>query len=219
MNAMLDGGGDDAGTVGGGVGAGGRAWSSRWTIAALAAGLVGLGVASRLIPHPPNFTPAASIALFAGFVFADRRLALGVMASILVASDLALGFYEPGVMAAVYAGLAFPVALRGYLRRGAGLGADRGGLAARSAGLVRTGIAALASSAVFFGLTNGAVWAFSPWYERSWAGLAECYAMALPFLKYTMAGDLMWSGALFGAHAAACRALSGARESVSLGEC
>ena len=31
--------------------------------------LIALGVAGRLLPHPPNFTPMAAIALFAGFIF------------------------------------------------------------------------------------------------------------------------------------------------------
>jgi hypothetical protein len=34
--------------------------------------------ASRLIPHPPNFTPLGAIALFGGACFADKRLAFVV---------------------------------------------------------------------------------------------------------------------------------------------
>ncbi len=30
------------------------------------------------------------------------------------------------------------------------------------------------------------------------AGLIQCYIAALPFLQYTMAGDLFWSAVLFG---------------------
>jgi len=38
----------------------------------LLAGLI-LAAASRLIPHPPNFSPVAALALFSGAQFADRR--------------------------------------------------------------------------------------------------------------------------------------------------
>jgi hypothetical protein len=34
--------------------------------------LIALGVAGRLLPHPPNFTPMAAIALFAGFLFLKK---------------------------------------------------------------------------------------------------------------------------------------------------
>ena len=34
-----------------------------------------LAAASRLIPHPPNFSPIAALALFGGAQFADKRLA------------------------------------------------------------------------------------------------------------------------------------------------
>ena len=38
--------------------------------------LIALGVAGRLLPHPPNFTPMAAIALFAGFIFLKRYMAV-----------------------------------------------------------------------------------------------------------------------------------------------
>ena len=57
---------------------------------------------------------------------------------------------------------------------------------------------ALATSLIFFVTTNLAVWAFSGMYSLDGAGLLQCYTAALPFLKYTVAGDLFWSVALFG---------------------
>jgi hypothetical protein len=35
-------------------------------------------------------------------------------------------------------------------------------------------------------------------YSLDMAGLVQCYTLALPFLKYTMAGDLFWAAVLFG---------------------
>ena len=56
----------------------------------------------------------------------------------------------------------------------------------------------LACSLIFFVTTNFAVWAWSGLYSADMAGLIQCYAMGLPFLKYTIAGDLFWAAVLFG---------------------
>ena len=40
------------------------------------AALVAAAAASRLIPHPPNFTAIGAMALFAGATFPDRRVAV-----------------------------------------------------------------------------------------------------------------------------------------------
>jgi hypothetical protein len=38
-------------------------------------------------------------------------------------------------------------------------------------------------------------------YPRTLAGLAACYAAALPFLRNQVAGDLLYTGVLFGGFA------------------
>jgi len=42
-------------------------------------------------------------------------------------------------------------------------------------------------------------------YTRDLSGLAACYAVALPFWGRTLAGDLLFSGALFGLYELAAR--------------
>jgi len=77
--------------------------------------IIGISIATRLLPHPPNFTPIAALALFAG-VYASKvskwylLLPLGVM----LFSDLFVGFYEPKTMAVVY-GSFFAIGLVGML--------------------------------------------------------------------------------------------------------
>lgn len=142
---------------------------------------------SRLLPHLPNFTPLAAVALFAGFWFANRGVAMLVPLGALVVSDLVLGGYEIGVMSTVYAALVLPVAMRGILR-------------SRLSPL-RVGGAAIISSIVFYLTTNLAHWLWMHTYPLTWTGLVECYVAALPFLKYQLAGDMLWSGGLFGAYA------------------
>jgi hypothetical protein len=68
---------------------------------------------------------------------------------------------------------------------------------------LRVGAAAFLCSAQFFVLTNLAVWLTSvvrhdPIYAANLSGLLLCYTGALPFWGRTLAGDLLYSGALFG---------------------
>ena len=43
--------------------------NSSFTYLIILAILILLGIVGRLLPHPPNFTPIAAIALFSGFIF------------------------------------------------------------------------------------------------------------------------------------------------------
>jgi len=149
----------------------------------LAACLIGLDVAARLLPHAPNFTPVAASALFAGTILRSRALALTVPLAAMLLGDLMLGGYDWRVMGVVYASLALPAVL-GRLGRGRQL---------MLAPIV------LSSSLIFFATTNLAVWAFSGMYPGDLEGLVRCYIAALPFLQNTVLGDIAWSVALFGA--------------------
>jgi len=65
------------------------------------------------------------------------------------------------------------------------------------------GAAAFLCSAQFFVLTNLAVWVAAvvrhdPIYSANLSGVLLCYTQALPFWGRTLAGDLLYSGALFG---------------------
>jgi hypothetical protein len=152
----------------------------------LAVVLILLAVASRLLPHPPNFAPVAAIGLFAGAML-DRRTAWSVPFLALLASDLIIGLYHPVGMLWNY--LAFAACLllgTGILRRGRSL--------PRLAG------ATLGSAVVFFALSNFGMWA-SGYYPRTWAGLVECYTMAIPFFRNTLLSDVLYTAVLFGGHA------------------
>jgi len=160
----------------------------------LALALIGLCVAVRMLPHVSNFSPVAAAALFAGAMIGRRALALMVPVAALLIGDLLIGFYDWRVMTVVYAALAMP-ALIGMMARG-----YRPWFTAIGG--------AFAASLIFFITTNLAVWAFSGLYSLDGAGLIQCYIAALPFLKYTVGGDLFWSVALFGG-ASLLRAMTG----------
>ncbi|MCV6605330.1 MAG: hypothetical protein OIF34_08485, partial [Porticoccaceae bacterium] len=56
--------------------------------------LIVLAALSRLLPHPPNFSPLIAMALFGGAVIADRKLALIMPLLALLLSDLILGLHS-----------------------------------------------------------------------------------------------------------------------------
>lgn len=161
-----------------------RALVLRWPDLAAVAGLVGLDVIARLLPHAPNFTPVAASALFAVTVLRRRALGLVVPFLALALSDALLGSYAWQVMAVVYLAMALPAAMA--------LASPRLRAPALRVPVILTG------SLMFFASTNFAVWAFGGIYAPTWEGLVKCYIAALPFLQYTVAGDLAWAAVLFG---------------------
>ena len=165
---------------------------SSFSYVVILAVLIALGVAGRLLPHPPNFTPMAAIALFAGFIFIKRYMAVVAVISTMLLCDyfafgsLSVSWFGSKSMFVVYLALLFPIVFKNFLQK--------------KLGVLRIFGAALASSSVFFLATNFAVWAFSPMYEKTFEGLVLCYTMAIPFFQNTVAGDLIWSGVIFGTY-------------------
>src|SRR3954453_3744106 len=159
-------------------------WTDLWIDVALVVFLIGFDVAARLVWHLPGVSPGAASALFAGMILRRRPLALVVPLAAMPIGDAILGFYHWQVMAVVYAALTLPAVA---------------GMLARRVRAFRVVVpTVLACSLIFFVTTNFAVWAWSGIYSADMAGLIRCYKMGLPFLKYTMAGDLFWAAALFG---------------------
>ncbi len=146
--------------------------------------LIILGFASRLLPHPANFAPIGAIALFGG-LYLPKRLAIILPVVAMFVSDIFIGFYAWQIMLAVYGSFAI-VGLIGLLVR-----------KNKKAATVIGGT--ILGSILFFLITNFAVWAFGSMYTHTFAGLTQCYAMAIPFFKNTLLGDLFYTGALVGA--------------------
>ncbi|HEX3429627.1 MAG TPA: DUF6580 family putative transport protein [Rhizomicrobium sp.] len=147
--------------------------------------MIAAAAASRLLPHPPNMTSIAAMALFGGATLSDKRLAFLVPLAALFASDLLLGFHNQ--MIAVYGSFALIVCLGLWLQE-------------RKTAVTVAG-AAIASSLLFFVVVDFGVWLAGDIYPRTLAGLVACYTAALPFLRNQMAGDLLYTGILFGGFA------------------
>ena len=63
----------------------------------------------RVLPHPPNVSPVAAMALFGGAFFSDRRVAFLVPFLALLLSDIVIGLHD--TMVYVYAGFALTVVI------------------------------------------------------------------------------------------------------------
>ena len=156
---------------------------------------VAAAAALRLVPHPPNFTPIGAMALFSGAYLGRRWLAFAAPLAALVLSDLVLGFYPEVIF--VYLSVAAIVLIgRSLWRRKTVLG---------------VGFAALASSVLFFAVTNLGVWLVMDYYPKDLGGLVACYVAAIPFFQNTIAGDLFYATVLFGGFALLERSLPALR--------
>ena len=148
---------------------------------------IAAAAALRLVPHPPNFSPIDAMALFSGAYFARRSIALAAPLGALLLSDLVLGFY-PGMLFQ-YAAVVVIVLL--------------GSLALSRKGALRIAGAAVASSVLFFAISNFGVWLATGMYPQTVSGLGACYAAAIPFFQTTVMGDLFYTAILFGGFALA----------------
>lgn len=135
--------------------------------------LIGIAILSRLIPHPPNFTPITAIALFSTIHFKNKILTYLIPIIGLFISDLILGlsmvnlFVYLSFIAITFIGFKFQK-INNY--------------------------SILLSSTTFFIVSNFGVWILG--YPKNIEGLILCYYMALPFFVYTIMGDLFYSYAM-----------------------
>ncbi|MGK2914561.1 MAG: DUF6580 family putative transport protein [Porticoccaceae bacterium] len=142
-----------------------------------------LAALTRLLPHPPNFSPAVALALFGGAVLANRSLALAVALGSMLLADLVLGFHN--TMVFVYVAMALVVIGGGFIRH-------------QRAPLYLTG-AGFAAAVAFFVISNAGVWLMGNLYPRDGSGLVACYIAALPFFHNTLLSTLLYGALLFSA--------------------
>ncbi len=134
-----------------------------------------------------------AIALFAGFFFARKWLAVFVpLCGIVIADLFFLGAYQLEVMCAVYVASLLPVVM-GYLikqRRAREL----------SRMFLPLTVSSIFSALLFFAMTNLAFWVFTGIYGLSFGGFINCMIAAIPFLKWTLASNLAYGAAFFGSY-------------------
>lgn len=154
---------------------------------------------SRLIPHPPNFSPIEAMALFGGAYFARRWMGVALPLIAMLLSDIVLGLVNGGLYVEHFTSLPF-ILVYGCIALSSVMGfALRGRV---SAGRV-IGFS-LMGSVLFFLVTNFGVYLTAsamPGSEACLAGILPCYISALPFFQWTALGTLFYSMILFGGFA------------------
>src|SRR5262245_13014231 len=156
---------------------------------AVAAALILVAAAVRILPHPMNFTPIGAMAIFSGSLFRRRWAAFLLPLCALFAGDIFVGFYK--LMFIVYMSFALSVAIGRWLTQ--------------SRTVARIGGAVFLGALQFFVVSNFALWALGGFYPRTLAGLSACFANALPLFSNTLAGDVFYAAVLFSGYSLAER--------------
>ena len=145
--------------------------------------MVAVAAVYRLMPHPWNVAPIAAMALLGGMYF-GRRYALWVPLAVLALTDLVLN---------VQMGYPMVYGPR-IIDYGTFVLIGASGLWVRNHRTLSKVGAALATPVAFYLISNFGVWLFglglsNQPYAKTLAGLADCYAAGLPFLRGTLIGD------------------------------
>lgn len=146
----------------------------------------------RLLPHPPNVTPIAAMALFAGAHFGNRKIAFLLPIAAMLVSDLVLGLTVYGFsmlksQPVVYLCMLITVAI--------------GRLIQNNKSVLKIASATFANAILFYLVTNFSVWAWSGLYPKTWSGLIGCYTAAIPFFRNSSIGDSAFVAIMFGGFA------------------
>lgn len=157
-------------------------------------GLGVLAILSRIWITIPNFSPILGVGVFATYAL-GKRVGIGITLASIVVSDIVLALTQTwtsfwGFMSfqpVVYGALIL-VMLVGYL-------INKKAKAHTVLG------SAIVGSLLFFIVTNFFVWLdFYGWgmYTKDFTGLVQCYIAAIPFFKWSILSDIIFSMSLFG---------------------
>lgn len=146
----------------------------------------------RFVPAPiANFSALGALALLAGTVIRPIWLAMLIPLTCRAVTDLVLelktgyGFHDDWMF--VYGAYAL-ICVMGRAVQPRGLKAPLGGVA---------------SAIVFFLVSNFGFWLVfaggEGLYAKTFSGLLECYAAGLPFIRGTLAGNVLFSCVFFAA--------------------
>jgi hypothetical protein len=171
----------------------------------VAALLIAFTIAFRLInnaSHFLNFAPMLALSLFAGSIFRSKQLAYATPLVAIVLSDLCLGLFTRemgyyGLSQIVnYIAYAIVVAL---------------GTTLKSVNASKVILYSVASSIVFFLISNFGVWAETTFnlYPKNWQGFTACYTAAIAFYRQQIeanyvfnpiTADILYASLFFGGY-------------------
>jgi len=138
---------------------------------------------SRIIPHPPNFTPILAVAIFVPLIMKNKLVAIPVTLGAMLIGDLYWEFHS--FMFWTYGAVILATQLKNRNVFGN----------------------AVLASIIFFLVTNFSVW-LSGYYGLTLAGLWTCYVMAIPFFGNTLLGTLFYTSVFWLIHLLASKRLT-----------
>ena len=132
---------------------------------------------SRILPHPPNFTPIIASAIMAPLLIRDRWFGIAIPIFAMLVADIVIGFhpYQTVIyLTLIIIGLVAPMQ--------------------RNIKWIAT--MAILGPVWFFLTTNFAVWLAWDYYPKTVEGLILCYTMAIPFFQNTLISTCLFTGVL-----------------------
>ena len=160
--------------------------------------LIAVAAIYRVVPgRPYGFAPQIAMALFAGAIVKDRKMAFALPVLSMFLSDALFELlYQAGVspMWGFYEGqftnyiLFASLTVIGFFIRKINVG--------------YVAAASLAAPTVYFLISNFMVWISGGGYQRpkTFDGLMMCFADGLPFYKNSIAGTLFFAALFFGGY-------------------
>ena len=145
-----------------------------------------IGVFSRIIPHFENFTAVYAIALFSGTFLKNKQLAFLLPISIMMCSDLILGFSPSLPTYISFIAIVFV----GFLLK-------------RNQKIEHIIFGGVSASILFFIITNFFVWINSSpldglfYCPKTIHGCIKCYIQAIPFFWNTLFSTILYSIIIF----------------------
>ena len=133
-------------------------------------------VLSRVVPHPPNFTPILAGIIFLPFIKKDFKFSMTVPIVVMLISDFIIGMHS--LMFWTY----LPILILSFLAFYFYQDSFR-----------RVINLAIFSPIIFFILSNFGVWVNSAKYSRDFSGLVECYIYAIPFYASSAISCILFS--------------------------
>ncbi len=140
-------------------------------------GIILILTLSRLIPHPPNFTPIIAVAIMSSYFFKNIYLSCATLLISMLLADAFIGFY--GNMLFVYLSLLIIVFIFYKI--------------SEKINFKNLFIFGFIGSLIFFIISNFGVWVLGGLYEKNLNGLVECYVLAIPFFGNTFLSTLIFS--------------------------
>ena len=132
---------------------------------------------SRILPHPPNFTPIIASAIMAPLLIRDRWFGIAIPIFAMLVADIVIGFHP--YQTVIYLTL-IVIGLVAPMQRN----------------IKWITAMAILGPVWFFLTTNFAVWLAWDYYPKTVEGLILCYTMAIPFFQNTLISTCLFTGVL-----------------------